>query len=128
MAPFGISRCETCDVERTIVARGANVIARVWKGWTTPENADEYERFVRASVLPGLEHISGYRGGYILRKPNDDEVEFMVMTTFESLEAVRSFAGDDYAVPVIVPEARKLLARIEPLARHYEVKLTPEDD
>ncbi len=102
------------------------MIARVWRGWTAPENADAYEQFVRGSVLPGLEHITGFRGGYIFRKPGDDEVEFLIMTTFESIESVRDFAGDDYAVPVIEPEARQLLARIEPLAIHYDVKLTPE--
>jgi heme-degrading monooxygenase HmoA len=101
------------------------MIARVWKGWTTPENADAYEKFVRGSVLPELEHIEGFRGGYILRMSVDDEVEFMVMTMFESIDAVRAFAGDDYTVPVIEPEARQLLSRAESIARHYDVKLAP---
>ena len=121
---FGCGICADLDAG---IVRGVNMIARVWKGWTTPENADAYERFVRGSVLPSLERIDGYRGGYILRKAVDHEVEFMVMTTFDSLEAVRDFAGDDYTVPVIEPEARELLARVEPVARHYDVKLAPED-
>jgi len=101
------------------------MIARVWRGWTSIENADAYEKLLREQVLPGLRQIDGYRGGYILRQEGNDEVEFVVMNLFESLEAVRAFAGPDYTVPVFDPEARQLLSKIEPLARHYEVKTTP---
>jgi hypothetical protein len=102
------------------------MIARLWKGWTTPEHADAYELLLRVRVLPGLLGIDGYRGGYVLRHDGDDEVEFAVLNLFESLDAVRAFAGPDYAVPVFEPEARQLLARVEPLARHYEVKVAPQ--
>ena len=101
------------------------MIARVWRGWTIIENADAYERLLRDQVLPGLQQIDGYRGGYILRQDGNDEVEFVVMNLFASLDAVRAFAGTDYTVPVFEPEARQLLAKVEPLARHYEVKTTP---
>ena len=100
------------------------MIARVWRGWTSIENADAYERLLRERVLPGLQRIDGYRGGYILRQDGNDEVEFVVMNLFDSLEAVRAFAGPDYTVPVFELEARRLLAKVEPLARHYEVKTT----
>lgn len=73
-------------------------------------------------VLPGLRSISGYSGGYVLRSDNQEESEFVVINFFTSLEAVRRFAGPDYAVPVFEPEARQLLSRIEPVANHYEVK------
>jgi heme-degrading monooxygenase HmoA len=89
------------------------------------ENADAYERLLREQVLPGLQQIDGYRGGYILRNDGNNEVEFVVMNLFDSLEAVRAFAGPDYTVPVFEPEARQLLSKVEPLARHYEVKITP---
>ena len=101
------------------------MIARVWRGWTSIENADAYEKLLREQVLPGLRQIDGYRGGYILRQEGNDEVEFVVLNLFESLEAVRAFAGPDYTVPVFEPEARQLLSKVEPLARHYEVKITP---
>ena len=101
------------------------MIARVWRGWTSIENADAYERLLREQVLPSLKQIDGYRGGYILRQEGTDEVEFVVMNLFESLEAVRAFAGPEYTIPVFEPEARQLLSKIEPLARHYEVKTTP---
>jgi heme-degrading monooxygenase HmoA len=101
------------------------MIARVWRGWTSPENANAYENLLRERVLPGLSHIDGYRGGYILRQEGQGEVEFVVMNFFDSLEAVRAFTGPDYTVPVFDPEARLLLSKVEPLARHYEVKATP---
>ena len=101
------------------------MIARVWRGWTSLENADSYERLLREQVLPGLQRIDGYRGGYILRQAGNDEVEFVVMNLFDSLEAVRAFAGPEYTVPVFEPEARGLLSKVEPVARHYEVKTTP---
>ena len=100
------------------------MIARLWRGWTSIENAEAYEKLLREQVLPGLRQIDGYRGGYILRQESNDEVEFVVMNLFESLEAVRAFAGPDYTVPVFDPEARQLLSKVEPLARHYEVKTT----
>jgi len=98
------------------------MIARLWKGWTLPEHADAYERLLQEQVLPGLQKIDGYRGGYILRQENTNETEFVVVNFFESLEAVKAFAGPDYTVPVFEPEARNLLAKVEPLAHHYEVK------
>jgi hypothetical protein len=101
------------------------MIARLWKGWTTLENADAYERLLREQVLPGLRDIDGYKGGYILRHEAEDEVEFAIMNLFESLEAVRAFAGPNYTVPVFEPEARQLLSRVEPLARHYDVREAP---
>lgn len=101
------------------------MIARLWKGWTAPEDADAYERLLRERVLPGLKEIAGYRGGYILRKEDENEVEFAVMNLFESLDAVRAFAGPEYEIPVFEPEARLLLIKVEPIARHYEVKEAP---
>ncbi|HEY7417771.1 MAG TPA: hypothetical protein VH593_21490 [Ktedonobacteraceae bacterium] len=102
------------------------MIARLWKGWTTPENADAYERHLREDLLPSLrQRIAGYRGGYVLRQDGSEEVEFAVLNLFDSLDAVRAFAGSDYTVAAFEPEARRLLARVEPIARHYEVKMTP---
>jgi heme-degrading monooxygenase HmoA len=99
------------------------VIARLWRGWTSPEDTEEYERLLHDTVLPGLSSIDGYEGGFVLRRDLDDEVEFTVLNLFASLDAVRAFAGDDYEVPVFEPEARRLLARVEPTARHYDVRL-----
>ena len=104
------------------------MIARIWRGWTKVENADAYEKLLRDVVYPGLRNIAGYQGGYILRQDGSDEVEFVTMNIFESLDAVRAFAGEDYEVPVFEPEARNLLSRVEPIARHYVVKKSPALD
>jgi hypothetical protein len=98
------------------------MIARLWRGWTSFENAEAYERLLREQVLPGLKLIDGYQGGYILQQEAHNEVEFVMMTLFDSLEAVQAFAGFDYIVPVFEPEARLLLSKVEPVAHHYEVK------
>ena len=102
------------------------MIARVWKGWTTAEDADAYEKLLREVVYPGLQAINGYLGGYILRHDSEDESEFVAVNLFESLDAVKAFAGPDYDVPVFEPEARRLLSKVEPIARHYDVKKTPQ--
>jgi hypothetical protein len=97
------------------------MIARHWRGWTKPQNADAYETLLKTQVLPGLAKISGYRGGYVLRGKASEEVEFVVINLLDSVDAVRAFAGPDYATPVFEPEARLLLSRIETLAHHYDV-------
>jgi antibiotic biosynthesis monooxygenase (ABM) superfamily enzyme len=101
--------------------RELEVIVRVWHGWTRPEDADAYERFLRDSLLPELHaRVSGFGGGWVLRRSSGDEEEFVVMTLFDSLDAVRDFAGDDYETPVIEPEAARLLRRGDERAAHYE--------
>jgi heme-degrading monooxygenase HmoA len=101
------------------------MIARVWRGWTKVEDADAYEKLLREKVYPELHKINGYKGGYILRKDNEDEIEFVTVNLFESLDAVKAFAGPDYETPVFEPEARRLLSKVEPIARHYDVKKSP---
>jgi heme-degrading monooxygenase HmoA len=98
------------------------MIARYWRGWTKIEDADAYESLLRQKVLPGLKDIEGYRGGYLLRHDGLGEVEFVVLNFFDSLEAVKRFAGADYDTPVFEPEAKRLLCRIEPVAMHYQVR------
>jgi hypothetical protein len=104
------------------------MIARVWRGWTKAADANAYEHLLREVVYPGLKGISGYHGGYILRHDHADETEFVTVNMFESLDAVKAFAGSEYEVPVFEPEARRLLSKVEPIARHYDVRyaLQPE--
>src|SRR5258705_12078980 len=98
------------------------MIARHWRGWTKPENAEAYEELLTTKVLPGLRSTSGYCGGYVLRSDNGEESEFVVINFFTSLEAVQRFAGPDYCVPAFEPEPRQLLSKICPVANHYARK------
>ena len=98
------------------------MIARHWRGWTAVQDADAYEGLLKNKVLPSPRDIEGYRGGYILRHDGPQEVEFVLVNLFDSLESVKRFAGPDYSVPVFEPEARKLLRKIEPVAVHYDVR------
>jgi hypothetical protein len=98
------------------------MIARHWRGWTELQNADAYETLLTSAVLPGLRNIEGYRGGYVLRHDGPSETEFVVVNLFDSMAAVKQFAGPDCAVPVFEPEARALLSKVEPVARHYDVR------
>jgi len=100
------------------------MISRVWHGWTKPEHADEYEEMLRTEMLPGIGRVPGYQGAYLLRRIVGDEVEFITITQFDDLEAVRRFAGEDYTRAVIHPPARKILTRFDERSVHYETVLT----
>jgi heme-degrading monooxygenase HmoA len=101
------------------------MISRVWHGWTTPANADAYERLLRQHVLPGIHRLEGYRGAYLLRRDHGSEVEFVTITLFDSLDDVKAFAGEDYEKAVILPEARALLSRFDERSAHYQTVLEP---
>ncbi len=103
------------------------MISRIWHGWTAPENADAYEALLRADILPGIANrqIEGFSDVHLLRRDVEDEVEFVTICWFESWEAVHAFAGEDYEVAVVPPEARRLLARFDPRSRHYETVIAP---
>jgi heme-degrading monooxygenase HmoA len=106
--------------------RSSYMIGRLWRGWTTVENADTYERLLRQHVLPGIHRVDGYQGAYLLRQDGKDEVEFVTVTFFESLDAVRAFAGTDYTRAVVPAEARQLLIRFDETSLHYQVIMTPQ--
>ena len=96
------------------------MISRLWHGWTTRENADAYETLLRNEVLPGIHRVRGFKGAHLLRRNVKDEVEFVTITLFDSLEAVKEFAGEDYEVAVVPPSARKLLSRFDARSAHYQ--------
>jgi hypothetical protein len=99
------------------------VIARTWRGATALANADGYIDHLRERTLPVLSHIPGYRGGYVMRHTSGSRVEFMVVTLWESLDAIRAFAGADPGAAVVPPEARALLASFDDRAVHWDVVL-----
>ena len=100
------------------------MIARIWHGWTIPDNADKYETLLKEEIFTGIQnrHIPGFRGIQLLRRPLDDEIEFVTIMLFDSLDAVRAFAGDDYEQAVVPPQARLLLSHYDQRSQHYEVK------
>jgi heme-degrading monooxygenase HmoA len=98
------------------------MIARMWRGWAaTDEAADLYEEFLRVSFLPGAYAIAGFRGASVLRRQAGDEIEFTTITRFDSLQAIKAFAGEDYEVAHVAPRARELLSRFEPRCVHTEL-------
>jgi antibiotic biosynthesis monooxygenase (ABM) superfamily enzyme len=99
------------------------VIARLWRGWTTPENAAAYESFLRTKMFPTIHDVPGFLGADLLRRDADGEVAFVTITRFESLDAVRRFAGEEYERAVIEPEARALLSRFDESSEHFDVVL-----
>jgi len=103
------------------------MISRVWHGWTTPANADAYESLLKREIFPGIQsrQIDGCQGIHLFRRNLGDEVEFITIMWFDSIEAVRAFAGEDYEVAVVPPKARALLSRFDARSQHYEVKVEP---
>lgn len=97
------------------------MIARVWHGYARPEHADAYEAMLKPELLPGLSKVKGYKSSCLLRRQAGDEVEFITIIFWESLDAVRAVAGPDYEKAVIPEERRKYLSRFDAKASHYEV-------
>jgi heme-degrading monooxygenase HmoA len=100
------------------------MISRVWHGWTLPGDADAYEELLKDEIFVGISErrMAGYRGIHLFRRDLEDEVEFVTVMWFESLEEVRSFAGEDYEAAVVPPKAQALLSRFDGRSQHYEVK------
>ena len=99
------------------------MICRLWRGWTTPSNADAYERIVRGEVIPGIEArgIPGFQHIDLMRRDLGDEVEFQTLMWFDSLDAIVAFMGEDYAVSHVAAPAQVVLKRFDDRAAHYEV-------
>jgi len=104
------------------------MISRIWHGWTTPGNADVYEALLETEIFHGIaeRQIAGFRGIQLLRRDQGVEVEFVTIMRFDSIDAVRAFAGEDYEVAVVPPQARALLARFDARSEHYEVRTERE--
>ena len=101
------------------------MIARMWHGWTSNRNAGAYEKLLRTKILPGIHRVNGYQGAYLLRRTAADETEFITITLWESMEAVREFAGPEGSHAVVPPGAQKLLKTYDKSSVHYEAVWCP---
>ena len=96
------------------------MITRLWRGWSAPENADAYEQFLLTELFPSMRTIEGFRGADVLRRDDGEEAAFVTLVRFDSLDAIRGFAGESYETPVLEPRALELLSRYEDRAAHFE--------
>jgi antibiotic biosynthesis monooxygenase (ABM) superfamily enzyme len=100
------------------------MITRIWHGWTTQENADTYEALLKEEIFTHIQNrqIPGFRSIQLNRRHAGDEVEFVTIMWFDSLDAVREFAGEDYETAVVPDSARAVLSRFDERSLHYEIR------
>jgi hypothetical protein len=103
------------------------MITRIWHGWTTQENAPQYEALLKDEIFPAIARrtIAGYHGISLLKRKRGEEVEFVTVMWFADLDAVRGFSGDQYELAVVPPKARVLLIRFDDRSAHYETVQPP---
>jgi heme-degrading monooxygenase HmoA len=99
------------------------MVGRIWHGYTTPENAEAYFVILTTEVIPGIAdmNLPGYHSIQVLRRKLADEVEFITMMWFDSLENIKAFTGEDYEVAHVPPRAREVLKRFDARSQHYDV-------
>jgi heme-degrading monooxygenase HmoA len=100
------------------------MIARIWHGYTTPENADVYETLLRTEIFHSIENrnMEGFKDIQLLRRELQNETEFITIMRFNTLEAVKKFAGDEYEKAVVPDKAQQVLKRFDVTSQHYEIK------
>ena len=100
------------------------MIGRIWHGYTTPKNADTYEDLLKEEIFIGIRdrHIPGFQEIQLFRRSLEDEVEFITILWFDSIDSVRAFAGEDYELAVVPPKARAVLKRFDKRSQHYEIR------
>ena len=98
------------------------MIARIWHGYTRPEDADSYEATLKPEMLPGIGKVPGYRGGYVLRRLLENEVEFITIMVWDSIDALKKVAGPNYTVSIVPEDRLKYLSRHDSHAAHYEIR------
>jgi heme-degrading monooxygenase HmoA len=106
------------------------MISRIWHGWTIPGNADKYEALLKEEIFVGIQdrHIRGFKGIQLLRRDVGKEVEFVTIMVFDSLDAVREFAGEEYELAVVPSKARAVLGHFDERSQHYEIRAEREGE
>ena len=100
------------------------MIARIWHGWTKPADAKAYENMLRNEIFSSIaaRKIPGYHGAELFIREDGNEVEFVTLLRFDSMEGVKEFAGADETRPVIYPGVDQLLTRME-RSKHYRIAI-----
>jgi heme-degrading monooxygenase HmoA len=101
------------------------MIVRAWNGYASVRNADAYPKHLLETVRPRLERLAGFRGLYLLRRAGRDEVQYQVLTLWDSMQAIRAFAGDQPSQAVVEPEAQEALVRFDSQVSHFDVLAAP---
>ena len=101
------------------------MITRLWRGWTSLANAQTYESLLRNEIFVGIHsrNIPGFAGIRLLRRTVQDEVEFVTLMTFDSIDSIKDFAGSDFEQAVVPPAARAVLLRFDQRSQHYDVAI-----
>lgn len=104
-------------------------IKRIWRGWTTLGNEDAYRRVLEREVRPGIEakQIPGFRSLELLSRTLGEEVEFMTIMTFDSIENVTGLQGENYERAYIPDAAKAVLSRWDEFCVHYETSGDSQD-
>jgi len=102
------------------------MVVRIWRGQATLENASAYCKHVTQTVFPSLTNIQGHQGAYLLQRETNGQVEFLAVTLWDSIKAIKNFAGEDEETAIVEPAARAVLADFDDFARHYDLMYGPE--
>ncbi len=99
------------------------MISRIWHGYTSHEHTNVYQSLLEAEIFPHIKsrNIRGFRGIQLLKRKINDETEFITVMLFDSIEAVKDFAGEHYEQAVVPANAQKILKRFDATSQHYEV-------
>ena len=100
------------------------MIARQWRGLAHPGRAREYEQHLRSETFPALHQIAGFVDAAILRRTTDTGVEFLIVTRWQSMDAIRQFAGGDPEAAVVPPAVAAMMVDYDRRVTHYEVVTT----
>jgi uncharacterized protein YciI/heme-degrading monooxygenase HmoA len=109
------------SLDRDAASQDTQMVLRTWKGRSTAEKSAKYVNHVTKKVFPSLRSIEGHRGAYLLQRAVNSAIEFVVLTLWESMEAVHKFAGPTAEKAVVDPEAQAVLTAYDEFATHYQI-------
>ena len=113
---------EAVLTERRQTQKGVPMIARMWRGWTSADDADAYVAYVEQTGIKEYRATPGNRGAWILRRVQDDRAEFLTLSFWDSLDAIREFAGEDVEQAVFYPDDDRYLVDRELRVAHYHIQ------